>query len=380
MNTLEKLEYNNKIKEALRDFCESDVFNPQACEKSYQYLCDALQTGDIYRRWWEAFQLLIDYHLKRRLKAEPFEVFMNQIWEIPMVRIGLLPILLPPAEYAFIEYIALQNDITVQACADQLYSHKREAELNFSKEGHLLQWYLFYDTWKLKPFIFRDFGLLKLKKLALSGYPEKVLDTTGLGNQIIKVFSCSASPVHHIQLGGELHWIEISVCQELETVDVTKAHLQHLTTIKIEFSPSNVVLRCTETQYQYASCLRKVRVQKERITSTTAELHQYAMCDDGENGTKFLEWVIKQPNCDKGTALRIYWKGQPAYFTQFTPDEAREEAETVGDGIYKLLSQIEKRVKKNFYQTNHYPFDCSQDDIQYPTKVVTPIPTYMFKT
>jgi ferritin len=154
-------------------------------------------------------------------------------------------------------------------------------------------------------------------------------------------------------------------------VDITQVDVSYLEKIDISKIGNKVdgIFKCTEAQYHYSQAIRKVKMKKELVPSSASELHQYAMLDAGEYGTKFLEWVIKQPACDKGTALSIYWKGQPA-------------EKDSGDGIYQLLKKIEKRVKQNFYQTTLYPFDYEEYKIIRPAVAMMPtaLPTYMFKT
>jgi hypothetical protein len=189
MNAIEKWEYNKKIKTEVFDFCQSDIKDKQKLDKTYQYICAELEGEFVNERTHECYQRMVVQHYERQYKGTLLATFQSQILPAPMLRMGFLIVTLQPAEYACFQQIALQNEITIEACVNQMFQH--EPETLISKEGYLLRWYIFYDAWKLKPIIFWDFGLKGLKKLALVSYHGAILDTTGLGYQTISAFSCS---------------------------------------------------------------------------------------------------------------------------------------------------------------------------------------------
>lgn len=49
-------------------------------------------------------------------------------------------------------------------------------------------------------------------------------------------------------------------------------------------------------------------------SSGLKEWNQVAVDWNCDNGLKPLRWIIEQPECDKGTALLIYWVSDPNYF------------------------------------------------------------------
>jgi Domain of unknown function (DUF4274) len=55
--------------------------------------------------------------------------------------------------------------------------------------------------------------------------------------------------------------------------------------------------------------------------------HQVALTWNWDNGTYFLDWILNQPACDKGTALSIYLGGEPGFYADAyeTLDQMRED-------------------------------------------------------
>ncbi len=68
-----------------------------------------------------------------------------------------------------------------------------------------------------------------------------------------------------------------------------------------------------------------------------------------------LTWIIRQPTCDRGTAMLIYWRGQPGWFKQYggrgeVPEMMRVE-------IFDLLREIESRFASGAYARREIAFD-----------------------
>src|SRR5712691_6236599 len=47
--------------------------------------------------------------------------------------------------------------------------------------------------------------------------------------------------------------------------------------------------------------------------ATPDEWHQVAWNWNWDSGVEALQWIIRQPMCDRGTALLVYWMGGPRY-------------------------------------------------------------------
>jgi hypothetical protein len=46
------------------------------------------------------------------------------------------------------------------------------------------------------------------------------------------------------------------------------------------------------------------------------EWHRWTLSWNWDHGTELIEWIVSQPNCDKGTALSAYYLAQPDFFTR----------------------------------------------------------------
>lgn len=92
--------------------------------------------------------------------------------------------------------------------------------------------------------------------------------------------------------------------------------------------------------------------------SSPREWHQIAWNWNWDNGVEPLDWITDQPECDKGTALLIYWYGGPRWIKQYgsrddVPRESRE--------LYDLPEKIERNYLSDFYQSETISFDPTED-------------------
>lgn len=102
------------------------------------------------------------------------------------------------------------------------------------------------------------------------------------------------------------------------------------------------------------------RPSREFFTSVAdpEELHVFAALYNWDGGVEDLHRVVRHPLCDLGTALLVYWRGQPDFYLQYAdraavPDHAKED--------YDLLREIEQRVEAGLYRTASQPFDPADD-------------------
>lgn len=75
---------------------------------------------------------------------------------------------------------------------------------------------------------------------------------------------------------------------------------------------------------------------------------------DEEEGCKRVKKIIRDANCDYGTALRCYWNYCPDYYTQFSNAKEIELGEQ--QNTFKVLKEIEKKLLEGFYTSNKIPF------------------------
>jgi len=81
-------------------------------------------------------------------------------------------------------------------------------------------------------------------------------------------------------------------------------------------------------------------------TKRTKALFKKAWNCNWDNGLEELFAIIRDEDCDRATAVMIYWNGSPGYFTGKT----REEIEACHLGNYELLREIEENLLKDKYE------------------------------
>ncbi len=110
------------------------------------------------------------------------------------------------------------------------------------------------------------------------------------------------------------------------------------------------------------------------------ELHVVASNWNWDDGCKVLEWIIRNPICDKGTALLLYWRACPKWFYQYT---SRDEIPEWSRSIYDFIKEVEERYLSGFYKQAEIAFDPRDDEgtnwiEEYPNvKVKQEIPDQM---
>jgi hypothetical protein len=73
---------------------------------------------------------------------------------------------------------------------------------------------------------------------------------------------------------------------------------------------------------------------------------------------KLFEWIASQPDCDKSTALVLFWKGQGDYYAKF--DDEKDVPDVNIDG-YRLTSLIRQRWLDGKYTRSAIAFEMEKD-------------------
>ncbi|MGH1338946.1 MAG: DUF4274 domain-containing protein [Aureispira sp.] len=73
--------------------------------------------------------------------------------------------------------------------------------------------------------------------------------------------------------------------------------------------------------------------------SPAEKLFKKARKHNWDNGYRQLYSILENKDCDKGTALMMYWLSSPQYFTQFA---TAEECESYNRDNYLFVKQVEK--------------------------------------
>ena len=95
----------------------------------------------------------------------------------------------------------------------------------------------------------------------------------------------------------------------------------------------------------------------QRIESS-AELHAFAQQINWDGGFDELDAVLGHPQCDRGTALMIYWLGEPAYFAEFT---SVDDVPDVNQPLKHFLNRVETRLLTDQFKSDKIRFDPMAD-------------------
>jgi hypothetical protein len=126
-----------------------------------------------------------------------------------------------------------------------------------------------------------------------------------------------------------------------------------------------------------------VYVFLEKIT-TPEELHQLAINYNWDDGIGIPDWIIRQPFCDRGTALLVYWHAAPRPNYEYANrDEVLKKRGSISEyeiEYYDLVKEIETRYLTGFYTqqniaydpTNDQGHDFTQEYLEYEAKQILP--------
>lgn len=88
-----------------------------------------------------------------------------------------------------------------------------------------------------------------------------------------------------------------------------------------------------------------------------------------------IDWLIRQPQCDKAVALALYWHLGAGFYVQFSD---RESVPSHALHSYDLVKYIESRYLQDGFVTNEIAFDPSGRFDDYADEiVVVPVPEEM---
>lgn len=69
-------------------------------------------------------------------------------------------------------------------------------------------------------------------------------------------------------------------------------------------------------------------------------------------------WIVSQPDCDRATALTIFWKAQPDFYLEY---EDRESVPAFARDDFELVSLIRERWLAGAYRRSELAFDRDRD-------------------
>ncbi len=94
----------------------------------------------------------------------------------------------------------------------------------------------------------------------------------------------------------------------------------------------------------------------EKLTSS--ELHYLASIYNWDDDKDVLTWIANSTKCDKGTALLIFWRSEPDFYTRF---DNEQEADYEAD-VYRLVRNIIDNFSSGFYKNSRISYDPNEDE------------------
>jgi hypothetical protein len=278
---------------------------------------------------------------------------------------------LNPPDHEFVCALAEALELTPEPCLELLTRPMEDSPMDHERteirDGSFVSLNLFRKLGQLQQIPGLD-RLGQLVSLNCAIHSLRELDLRG--NPLLENLDCGSHFEREFR-------IDVSGCPRISDVRYN-AHVEY---DKKYWS----TLVCTELQKRVL--FPRARKGFEVVPSTPDEMHRVVQRYNWDSGTAPLKWVAKHAQCDRGTALMIYWMGNPHWYTQHAKasDVPAYEKEAYG-----LLSAIEKRYVKGGYERSEIRFDPRADDSRgEPTdwtvnhyddiEVKRPIPEGMFE-
>lgn len=100
---------------------------------------------------------------------------------------------------------------------------------------------------------------------------------------------------------------------------------------------------------------------KKTIRDSAEKLHQRAEAHNYDHIPSKLRWIIRSKNCDLGTALLVYWRGDPNYYRLFPNRWEMKDDAGADVALFDVLVEIEQRVIDGKYKKFEIQFDPFRD-------------------
>lgn len=152
--------------------------------------------------------------------------------------------------------------------------------------------------------------------------------------------------------------IAIELQRDEDTMALTKKRKEQISNYAHQYSP-DIGPEIYDDEKKFAAFNRKFQREiKDFLTTTTdpKELHYFAEQYNWDGGNELLFKLIKNPHCDAGTLLLLYWGGCPEDFYLFNR-YANEFNNPYERDCYRLLRQIENKFMKGEYGSASIKFD-----------------------
>lgn len=175
-------------------------------------------------------------------------------------------------------------------------------------------------------------------------------------NTALRQLSCDGNRLKELELPRRLESFSAKD-SPLATLDVRA--LDRLSSLEVDAS---VEVSCTERQKRAVPELRArfgLKKHTKLADMDLWELDQLARHHNWDDGVKKLQSVVEHPRCDLGTALMVYWLGEPEELAQYAKEADAPKHERA---VVKLLRTIEARVARDDWATREVAFEGAESD------------------
>lgn len=83
-----------------------------------------------------------------------------------------------------------------------------------------------------------------------------------------------------------------------------------------------------------------------------------------DNPKNVIQWIVEQPDTDKGTCLQLYWQMAPGFSKKFANREECESTDKWYLEDYNIIQTLEQNYTSGFYQEQRYAFNPQHDPYQ----------------
>lgn len=92
------------------------------------------------------------------------------------------------------------------------------------------------------------------------------------------------------------------------------------------------------------------------------ERQMLVLCWNFDNSKEVIQWILDQPDTDKGTILLLYWYMAPGFYKKFADRKECEAESSWALEDYDIIETIENNYLSGFYGNQRYAFDPANDE------------------
>jgi hypothetical protein len=98
-----------------------------------------------------------------------------------------------------------------------------------------------------------------------------------------------------------------------------------------------------------------------RAEASADERHWVATNWNWDLGEEVLYWIVTRPDCDRATALDVFWNGQPEYGLRYGLDRSKVPHHELN--VFDLVAEISARWQHGAYTRAELSFDPPHFDV-----------------